>query len=97
MPTGNLKLTSLDKKILHSYCQTLDGLSNYLGNGYEAIYGQLTDVSLEAGQKVQKAARIGAVAAPTKYYVKEGSNLFFEMKKDGKAIDPMAYLPAISE
>ena len=60
-----------------------------LGNGYEAIYGQLTDVSLEAGQKVQKAARIGAVAAPTKYYVKEGSNLFFEMKKDGKAIDPM--------
>lgn len=68
-----------------------------LGNGYEAIYGQLTDVSLEAGQKVQKAARIGAVAAPTKYYVKEGSNLFFEMKKDGKAIDPMVYLPAISE
>lgn len=68
-----------------------------LGNGYEAIYGQLTDVSLEAGQKVQKAARIGAVASPTKYYVKEGSNLFFEMKKDGKAIDPMVYLPAISE
>ena len=68
-----------------------------LGNGYEAIYGQLTDVSLESGQKVQKAARIGAVAAPTKYYVKEGSNLFFEMKKDGKAIDPMVYLPAISE
>ncbi len=68
-----------------------------LGNGYEAIYGQLTDVTLEAGQKVQKAARIGAVASPTKYYVKEGSNLFFEMKKDGKAIDPMVYLPAISE
>ena len=68
-----------------------------LGNGYEAIYGQLADVSLEAGQKVQKAARIGAVASPTKYYLKEGSNLFFEMKKDGKAIDPMAYLPAVSE
>ena len=68
-----------------------------LGNGYEAIYGQLTDVYLEAGQKVQKASRIGAVAAPTKYYVKEGSNLFFEMKKDGKSIDPMVYLPAISE
>ena len=68
-----------------------------LGNGYEAIYGQLTDVSLEAGQKVQKSARIGAVAAPTKYYVKEGSSLFFEMKKNGKAIDPMVYLPAVSE
>lgn len=68
-----------------------------LGNGYEAIYGQLTDVSLETGQRVQKAARIGAVASPTKYYVREGSNLFFEMKKDGKSIDPMVYLPAVTE
>ena len=41
MPTGNLKLTSLDKKILHSYCQTLDGLSNYLGNGYEIVLHSL--------------------------------------------------------
>lgn len=43
MPTGNLKLTSLDKKILHSYCQTLDGLSNYLGNGYEIVLHSLED------------------------------------------------------
>ena len=47
-----------------------------LGNGYEAIYGQLTDVSLEAGQKVQKAARIGAVAAPTKILCKRGKQSF---------------------
>lgn len=68
-----------------------------LGNGYEAIYGQLTDDFPRGGQKVSESSTVGAVAAPTKYYVKEGSNLFFEMKKDGKAIDPMAYLPAISE
>ena len=43
MPIGNLKLTSLDKKILHSYCQTLDGLSNYLGNGYEIVLHSLED------------------------------------------------------
>lgn len=43
MPTGNLKLSSLDKKILHSYCQTLDGLSNYLGNGYEIVLHSLED------------------------------------------------------
>lgn len=43
MPTGNLKLTSLDKKILHSYSQTLDGLSNYLGNGYEIVLHSLED------------------------------------------------------
>ena len=43
MPTGNLKLTALDKKILHSYCQTLDGLSRYLGNGYEIVLHSLED------------------------------------------------------
>ena len=43
MPTGNLKLTSLDRKILSSYCQTLDGLSNYLGNGYEIVLHSLED------------------------------------------------------
>lgn len=41
MSTGTLKLTALDKKILHSYCQTLDGLSNYLGNGYEIVLHSL--------------------------------------------------------
>lgn len=41
MPTGTLKLTVLDKKILHSYCQTLDGLSQYLGNGYEIVLHSL--------------------------------------------------------
>lgn len=43
MPTGNLKLTALDKKILRSYCQTLDGLSRYLGNGYEIVLHSLED------------------------------------------------------
>ena len=57
-----------------------------------AADGEVVSVENDA-----RTARIGAVAAPTKYYVKEGSNLFFEMKKDGKAIDPMVYLPAISE
>ena len=64
-----------------------------LGNGYQAIYGQLTDLDVAEGDSVEKGEIIGYVAAPTKYYSEEGSNLYFAMKKDGEPIDPIAYLP----
>ena len=31
---------------------------------------------------------IGTVAGPTKYYVTEGNNLYFAMKRNGKAVNP---------
>ena len=48
---------------------------------------------VKEGDTVKKGAIIGYVAAPTKYYSEEGSNLYFAMKKDGEPIDPIAYLP----
>lgn len=64
-----------------------------LGNGYQAVYGQLKDLNVSEGDTVKKGAIIGYVNTPTKYYCEEGSNLYFAMKKDGKPIDPIAYLP----
>ena len=64
-----------------------------LGNGYQAIYGQLTDLDVAKGDTITKGSIIGYVAAPTKYYSEEGSNLYFAMKKDGEPIDPITYLP----
>nr|WP_295310288.1 M23 family metallopeptidase [uncultured Blautia sp.] len=64
-----------------------------LGNGYQAIYGQLTDLDVAEGDTITKGSIIGYVAAPTKYYSEEGSNLYFAMKKDGEPIDPITYLP----
>lgn len=64
-----------------------------LGNGYQAVHGQLKDLNVSEGDTVEKGAIIGYVNAPTKYYSEEGSNLYFAMKKDGKPIDPIAYLP----
>ena len=55
--------------------------------------GQLKDLNVSEGDTVKKGAIIGYVNAPTKYYSEEGSNLYFAMKKDGKPIDPIAYLP----
>ena len=63
-----------------------------IGNGYQLTYGQLTDLVVSEGQLVEEGALIGCVAEPTKYYCVEGSNLFFEMTKDGVPVDPVLYL-----
>jgi murein DD-endopeptidase MepM/ murein hydrolase activator NlpD len=68
-------------------------LTMELGNGYQAIYGQLKDLTVEEGDVVTKGTTIGYVAAPTIYYSAEGTNLYFAMKKDGEPIDPILYLP----
>ena len=64
-----------------------------IGNGYELFYGQLKEVPYEEGDTVASGSVIGYISEPTKYYSVEGSNLYFEMSKDGTPIDPVMYLP----
>lgn len=64
-----------------------------LGNGYQAIYGQLKDTTFEPESYMEAGATLGYVNEPTKYYSKEGTNLYFAMKKDGVSVDPLEYLP----
>lgn len=59
-----------------------------LGNGYQAIYGQLQDVKVGIGDTVTPGQAIANVAEPTKYYSLEGCNLYFGLKKDGVAVNP---------
>lgn len=73
--------------------QTGTTVTMELGNGYQAVYGQLTDLTVSEGDTIKKGTTIGYIAQPTKYYSTEGTNLYFEMKKDGEPIDPIAYLP----
>lgn len=68
-----------------------------LGNGYQAVYGQLKDLAVSEGQTVEAGTVVGYVNDPTKYYVKEGANLYFGMTKDGAAIDPMIYIETVTE
>ena len=58
---------------------------------FPAIYGQLKDVTFKEGDSVEAGHVIGFVKEPTKYYVKEGANVFFQLKKDGKPVDPKDY------
>lgn len=63
------------------------GVTIELGDGYVVTYGQLADLQVEKDGYVKAGEKIGAVAAPTKYYSLEGSNLYFKMEKDGNPIN----------
>lgn len=63
-----------------------------LGDGYQAVYGQLKEVPLTEGDRVAAGDIIGYVNEPTKYYIVEGANLYFQLMKDGESVDPMEYL-----
>ena len=68
-----------------------------LGNGYQAVYGQLKDIRAEVGQTVEAGTIIGYINEPTKYYVEEGANLNFAMTKDEAPVDPMIYMETVTE
>ncbi len=63
-----------------------------IGNGYELIYGQLSDVAVKTGDYVDSKTVLGYVGDPTIYYSVEGPNVYFEMRKDGQPVNPMDYL-----
>ena len=56
------------------------------------MISSLSEVSAVPGEYLEQGQVLGYVAEPTKYYTIEGSNVFFELTQDGKAIDPMGYL-----
>ena len=66
-----------------------------LGDGYTAIYGQLKELNFKKGDTVEAGQVIGYISEPTKYYSIEGSNLYFELQKDGKSVNPKDYLPEL--
>lgn len=64
-----------------------------IGSGYSLVYGQLKDeAKYEVGDVITKGQTIGTVAEPTMYYTVEGSNLYFQVLKDDKTLNPMLYL-----
>lgn len=63
-----------------------------IGGGYEAVYGQLQEVSLENGSYIKAGDALGKLSEPTKYYSVEGCNLYFQLLKDGQPINPLDYL-----
>ena len=44
---------------------------------------------VKKGDEIKEGQLLGNVAAPTKYFSEEGSNLYFAVEKDGNPVDPM--------
>lgn len=63
-----------------------------LGNEYTVLYGQLKDIKVKEGTMVHAGDVIAKVAQPTSYYTLEGVNLYFQMEKDKKTVNPLKYL-----
>lgn len=62
-----------------------------LGSGYQAVYGQLKELNFEEGDYVEAGHVLGYVSEPTKYFAVEGSNLYFELQKDGQPVNPVEF------
>lgn len=63
-----------------------------LGNNTSLVYGQLEIADLKEGDVVEAGECIGTVAEPTRYYVVEGPNLYFQVLEGEESINPMGLL-----
>lgn len=81
------KVTSIKEDAQTGTTVTVD-----LGDGFEAIYGQLGELHVKEGDRIEEGVLIGYLGEPTKYYSVEGCNLYFQLLKDGEAVDPLHYM-----
>lgn len=63
-----------------------------VGSDYKIIYGQLDNIAVKKNQMVEEGVKLGTVAKPTKYYVKEGPNVYYEVLQADETINPMLLL-----
>lgn len=63
-----------------------------IGNDYKLIYGQLKALEVSVGDMIPKGEVIGCISEPTKYYSVEGSNLYFEMRKNDIPMDSLDFI-----
>ena len=58
-------------------------------NSYETLYGHLSRISVNVGQEVTVGQKIGEVGSTGR---STGTHLHYEIRKNGKAINPISYL-----
>jgi len=62
------------------------------GNGYELVYGQLTDLKVKEGDTIEEGAVIGKIGEPTDYFAVEGANLYFQILQNDEPVNPLLLL-----
>ena len=59
------------------------------GNGYETLYAHCREVNVKPGQYINRGEKIAASGNTGK---STGPHLHFEVRKDGKSLEPLEYL-----
>jgi len=58
-------------------------------NSYETLYGHLSRISVKVGQQVTTGQKVGEVGSTGR---STGTHLHYEVRKNGKAINPISFL-----
>ena len=64
-----------------------------VGNNTSLVYGQLAIGDLSEGDIVEAGECLGTVAEPTRYYIVEGPNLYFQVLEGEESLDPTLLFP----
>lgn len=67
-------------------------ISQAVGNDYVVKYGQVINPKVKEGSFVEAGQTIAYVNEPTKYYTKEGENIYLSVEKNGKTVDPLNFI-----
>ncbi|WP_426453648.1 LysM peptidoglycan-binding domain-containing M23 family metallopeptidase [Paenibacillus sp. S-38] len=59
------------------------------GNGYETLYGHLSRISVKKGEGVEKGEKIGVMGSSGQ---STGVHLHFEIRRNGKQLNPLQYI-----
>ncbi|MBV8639718.1 MAG: peptidoglycan DD-metalloendopeptidase family protein [Candidatus Eremiobacteraeota bacterium] len=90
-PTGTTVTATASGTVI--LAQWYGGYGNYIlidhGGGFSSGYGHLSAIYVSVGQKVQKGQAIGAVGSTGQ---STGPHLHFEIRINGKPVDPAARL-----
>ena len=83
-------VSSITDTLLEGGCVIIDH-----GNGLQTVYASIDAAQLKVGESVSKGDVIGKVSAAADVMgneYNEGSHLHFEVRENGKAVDPASYL-----
>ena len=77
--------------------QTGVTVTTAIGNDYYLVYGQLEDSELKIGDSVSQGEVIGTIAKVSRFYSKEGDNLYFQVRCGEETLNPMSLLGRVNE
>jgi len=92
-PTGTPVVSALDGTVLRTGWMGAYGYAVYVGHadGFETRYAHLSSIAVEPGERVSRGGTIGRVGSTG---ASTGPHLHFEIRRAGRALDPLAVLPA---